>query len=314
MIPKIRRKIFAIFSRELTPDEVQQAEYQAGYKKYMVDAAVGQLDMVGDKITRFYEYNDEFFVYEVEQQNRHTLGVRVCIYTKDPKNLSFANRYSKILPHYMQAKSLLHKVDNPAAVREQIASIMAHALNADENHEVAIRLFSQLFADINSEFNDRIYNKLVFLFSNVFVSFVFGVLSVVRYRWVIHNDLNYSHHQFDILTLLLFVLTCASVGGAFSLSAKLRKLATTKSVHWQTYMLYGLERTFIAMAAGFIFFLAVSAHLVFSKLVEDPATEQHLFTLLFLSVLAGFSETLVPDILVTMEKSSKKQQEEENKS
>lgn len=312
MNQKIYKKISALFSRKLTPEEVEEADYQAGYKKYMLEAAVGQLDMVGDKITRIYEYNDEFFIYEVEQPS-HTLGIRLCIYTKKQKDLTFSNRHSKILPYYMQAKSLLHKVESPANVRTQIASIMAHALSSEDNYDSAAKLFDELFKEINSEFNDRIYNKLTFLYSNVVVSLIFGVTSIIRYQWVINHSPNYSHHHFDILSLLLFILTCASIGGTFSLSAKLRKLATTKSVRWRTYVLYGLERTFIAMAAGFIFFLAVSAHLIFATLIADPKTEQHLFTLLFLSVLAGFSETLVPDLLVTMEKNSKKQQEEENK-
>jgi hypothetical protein len=285
----------------------EEAIHKADHEKYVAHVKVDDLDGHGEKIVRIYASAEDFVIYETEGANP-SLEVKVCIQPRDINDNKFFIRYDKIRLYYTTAKSLLYKVENTANARARIGGIMAHALSKDANVQPAIDAFNELIREIHSEFNDRVYNKLTFLFSNIGISVVLAGFSIWQYYNLSHSK-SYHRYNLDIFTLLPCILACSVIGGTFSLSVKLRNLTMLRSVRRRTYVLYGLERSFISMAAGTIMYFAVSAKLIFTALLSGNDDKQNLFTIFFLAVLAGFSETLVPDLLVTLEKKKEGQEQ-----
>ncbi|HEX8329019.1 MAG TPA: hypothetical protein VF629_15895 [Hymenobacter sp.] len=273
--------------------------YRLEQQNCLSNIAIGNRTEHNELIKQVFVKGDEFVVYEVEGKGLAD-SFKILIYSKKEKDEKLMARFAEIEAKYIEVKSLLHKVPNDPFLKSRIANVLSHAMLSDNRHAKAIELFDNIINEINTEFKDRIYNKIAFLYSNIVICSVLALCS-----WYLYNRVPFvdGYHPYT----LLFVVACASLGGAFSLSYKLRNLSTVRGIKWKIYILYGVERTFIAIAAGFILFLAVSAHLIFGAVVEGAQPEQRMFTLLFLSVLAGFSETLVPDLLVNIERKNKEE-------
>jgi len=255
---------------------------------------VGERDIHNEIIKRIFAVAEGFAIYEIDSQKNNLLKV----YTDD-KNKEVKIRFDKIRTEYNKVRSLLYKTDNDHDIKSVIAAILANALSG--NVRKARKEFKLLQEDINTEFINKFVNKLFFLFTNITICLTCIAFSVYIY---LYNPLFSTHTS---IRNLIFMLTCASIGGAFSLSYKLNNIKIAKGTKPIMYIFYGAERTFISIAAGFILFLAIKADFVFAFadnniVKDDPNKISDMFKLFFLATLAGFSETFIPDLLVSLEK------------
>ena len=77
-----------------------------------------------------------------------------------------------------------------------------------------------------------------------------------------------------------------------------------KAVNKWLYVLYGLERVSISIFGAVIVFLAIKNNLVFGMVNEFP---NPLMGFTLFSIVAGFSETLIPSLLINLGKNEKRQ-------
>jgi hypothetical protein len=258
------------------------------------DLKVGERDAHNETIKRIFAVGNGFMIYEVDSQTTNLLK----LYTDD-NNKEIQTRFDKVRAEYNKVRSLLHKTDPDYDIKSIVASILANALSG--NVRKARKEFKLLQEDINTEFTNRFTNKLFFLFTNIIICLTCIVFSIYVY---INLPL---FGQYTSIRNLTFMLTCASIGGAFSLSYKINNIKIIKGTKPSIYIFYGIERTFISIASGFILFLAIKADFVFTFadndiIKNDPNAVPDLFKLFFLATAAGFSETFVPDLLVSLEK------------
>lgn len=120
-------------------------------------------------------------------------------------------------------------------------------------------------------------------------------LSAIALNTYIYNNYTSLSH----LRNLIFVIAGGSIGGFFSISLGINKIICEKDVANWLYILYGVERIIIATSASTIVYFAIQADLVFSITKKLP---QPLIGFIFFAIVAGFSETFVPNLLIKIEK------------
>jgi hypothetical protein len=93
------------------------------------------------------------------------------------------------------------------------------------------------------------------------------------------------------------VLLCGAIGGFLSVSIGLRKLKIDPHADWRTNAQAGISRIVIAMLASVFMYFAMEAGLLFSALQQEASS----FGVYAASVIAGFSETLIPNAIRRVE-------------
>jgi hypothetical protein len=95
---------------------------------------------------------------------------------------------------------------------------------------------------------------------------------------------------------LVRVATCGAAGGFLSVAIGIRKLDIDPDTRWWVNAYYGLIRLSIAIVSAVILWLLIKAKLVLQPVFSGDAS-QDAFALLAFATVAGFSETLIPNIL-----------------
>lgn len=101
---------------------------------------------------------------------------------------------------------------------------------------------------------------------------------------------------------LVFVVTAGSIGGFLSISRRLRSTVFEKDVNPSLYIIYGIERVFISIFGAIVTYFAIRSNIIFGmvKDLPEPVTGYIVF-----SVLAGFSETFISNLLIKLESEKK---------
>jgi hypothetical protein len=102
---------------------------------------------------------------------------------------------------------------------------------------------------------------------------------------------------------LVRVATCGVAGGFLSVAIGIRKLDIDPDTRWWVNAYYGLIRLTIAIVSAVVLYFLIKAKLVLQP-VFSGASEQEAFALYAFAAAAGFSETLIPNILKRTEERS----------
>lgn len=78
----------------------------------------------------------------------------------------------------------------------------------------------------------------------------------------------------------------------------MRKTIFEKDVKWYLYVIYGVERVFVSIFGAVIVYFAIRANIVFGIANE---LSRPIIGYIVYSIVAGFSETLVPNLLLKLE-------------
>ncbi len=260
----------------------QQKENIAKYK-------IGERDSGGNTITKIFGRGDEYVIYEIETKDL-TDSLKVWIETKIEDNKEPIDNYNKIRVKFSEVKGLLYKVVDKTATKSIISQIIIHAIRG--NFEEANQQFASLIEKINEEYREQFKNRMRLLFCALGLTVVAVLIAVSTYY-------NGCYKNFEHLHNLIYVLAGGSIGGFFSLSIGVNKLVCEQDVQPWLYYCYGLERITIALLASVIMYFAIKSDLAFGicKKMDSP-----LIGYVFFGILAGFSETLVPNLLANIEK------------
>lgn len=102
---------------------------------------------------------------------------------------------------------------------------------------------------------------------------------------------------------LVRVATCGAAGGFLSVAIGIRKLDIDPDTRWWVNAYYGLIRLTIAIVSAIVLYFLIEAKLVLQP-VFSGASSQEAFALYAFAAAAGFSETLIPNILRRTEERS----------
>lgn len=279
----------------MTPEEIEKAaqekaeQYKIEQQKRIGSYMVGAKDQSGFTILRIYGRGDEYVVYEVETRNVAD-SLKVLIDTVVEENNTPINNYIAIKQKVIIVKSLLYKCVDKSTIMATISHTIITAIEGQV--DAANQHLEDLIKEINKEYEDQFKNRMRLLISSLILSVI--LIGVGLSIYLSDLLLEYPH-----LRNLFYTTAGGSIGGFFSISIGINKIVCEKDVAKWLYVLYGFERIIISILAAAIAYFAIQTNLVFglAKNLPNPTIGY-----IFFAILAGFSETLIPNILTKVEK------------
>jgi hypothetical protein len=270
----------------MTPEETKYKEDQI---KRMESFAVGKKASSGDLITKILARGDEYVIFEIQTKYLSD-SIRLQIDTIKEVDNTLTDRFNDIRSNFSKLKGLLYKVYDDSSLKVRIAHILAHGIMGKTVE--ANTQFEELITEINTEYSNQFKHRLRYLITLVAITMGLILFSIDTYY-------NKRYFQMPNIRIFIFVLTGGSIGGFLSVSRRLRKTVFEKDVNKYLYIIYGIERVFISILGAIIIFFAIKSNLAFG--IVNELTKPAYGFILF-SIVAGFSETLIPNLLIRLEK------------
>lgn len=272
-----------------TPEEEKKRLYKEEQKKELAKYRIGEKDSNGYTISKVFGRGDEYVVYEIDTKDLVD-SLKVWINTQVEENTIPIDNFNKVRAKFSEVKGLLYKVVDKTTTKTIISHIIIDAIRG--NADSANTQFETLIKQINQEYKEQFNNRMRLLISGLLFAGLVIAFAIGTYY-------NGCYKKFEHLHNLIYVVAGGCVGGFFSLSIGLNKIVCEKDVAWWLYIIYGIERIIIALLASAIVYFAIQADLVFSicKKMTNPVIGYVIF-----AIVAGFSETLVPNLLTRLEK------------
>ena len=243
----------------------------------------------GQNVKWVYLKADEYVIYEVESKDlSNSIRVSVEPWTEDDKNNREGN-FFKISATYVEMKGLLYKVFDEANVKSRLASLIGLAINGDV--ETATEGFKLLRDEINKTYENLFKNRIRYLATVLFFAVLFSILSCTVYYCNVFDDKHINKE-------LIYVITAGTIGGFISVSRRIKQMVFDKDVNKYLYIFNGLERVALSAFGAIISYFMIQSSIVFGFISE---LNESTYGMIVLSFLAGFSETLIPNLLIKLE-------------
>lgn len=250
----------------------------------------GGKDLAGNTITYIYARADEYVIYGIQTKDK-TSAIRVSTspWTEEDKNKIEVN-YVKIRAKYVEVKGHLYKATGKFMMG-RIAQVLAHGI--DGFIEEAEAQFDNIVEQINTDYKEQFKNRLRYLSTVLSVVVLLIALSILcyNYDWFNLKELNQT---------LIYVCTAGSIGGFISVSRRIRQMVFEKEVGSFLYVFYGLERVFISILGSIVVYFIIRSNILLGFVNE--LGELAIYGILVFAFVAGFSETLIPNLLIKLEK------------
>ena len=270
--------------------EQNAEEYKAAQKKRMDALVIGGKDRNGNIINRIFAFSDEYVVYEIET-NILSDSIKVWIDTIVEENNKPVENYEKIKPKFAELKGLLYKVEDIDSMKVRIGYILPLAISG--NIDLAIDSLDKLKKEINERYIDLFAFRMYFLIT----SLIFVIINIVIAANCYYSNLFSEHNQ---IKSLIYVATGGSIGGLISITNRLRNISFESGVGKIWYILYGIQRIVISILFGVVIYFAILTNTIFG-FVNNLDLHRSIFGFIIFGVVAGFSETLIPTLLINLE-------------
>ena len=265
--------------------------YKAEQIQRMNNLIVGSNDPTGSKITKIFSKGDEYLVYEVATKNSSE-SIKVLIDTQIEDDTEKADNFSMIRGKFTRIKGMLYKVTDDTSIKTRISHITSHGINGKPDE--ANKQFDELIEEIEIEYTNQSKHRINFIFTTMLIV----IVSVIISSFIYHQNLL---QDTPIIRDLVFTTTGALIGGFISISRKLKSIIFQKDISNRIYVFYSIERMLIASLAGATLYFAIKSNIVFGLIKE---LENPIYGYILFSTAAGFSETLIPNLLIKLEKES----------
>jgi len=243
---------------------------------------VGDLDLNNEKITAIYCATEDYLLYEVKKNGIVNRIVKDSL-NEYVKNISKLNPLINKFEDYMSSKWKRRKY------AQKLATAIANCLDNDIK-QGELHLKSVIVTLENEKITK---NKLVYLISCVAIVFINIAICCLIHR---NNLLD------NKLSGLYILATFGSFGGLISVSLKINKLDFELFYNPLLQIWIAMSRISIAMISSLIAYVLIKSNLVLG-FIEDT---ENIFVFYSISVLAGFSEYYIPDLLGSIAKKEKK--------
>ncbi|HIF9127761.1 TPA: hypothetical protein ACX6PG_000043 [Photobacterium damselae] len=276
----------------LSSEELYKKAQRARLAKYLI----GEKDGMGYTINKVYARGDEYVIYEAKELS-DIESLKVVIDTEIENNREPIDNFSKVKDKFDKLKSVMYKSGMDASYKQRAASALVTGImgNIDESKN----LFKAIEDDALEEYKNKIYGRLFYLLGALVLTMFFVAISLgvyfFRYEDFIKDNIHFAH--------VMYGITFACFGGLFSVSLKAKEVYAQRAIGYWMFAVYGAERLIISIISGIAAYTLVSSGLLFSVFQNNSSS---IFSLLTLCFVSGFSETLIPNSLNKLEKSSSK--------
>jgi hypothetical protein len=269
--------------------EAARIEYQEKRKIEMDAIKVGQRDGNNREITKVLIEATEYFIYEINTPNISD-SLRTYIHTEEEEDKNgILDHYNKIRSCISDAKRDMYKSMDPVVYKGRVAHLISQALNGDPDE--ARTQFGKLIEEVNKEYRGQFENRVRYILTALLAVFFCIALSITIYTTDILNIKNL--HQF------IYIATAGSIGGFISVSRRLKDTVFERDVWSGIFILYAIERIVVAIFASIAVLFAIKCNLAFGFF--NNKNQNPLYGYIVFSLVAGFSETFLPNLLIKLE-------------
>jgi hypothetical protein len=233
----------------------------------------------GDIIDHIFEAYDDLLIYRVKGE------ACVSVYF-DEEDGQYKKNLSKISKKMAELKACVcTKLENKKFAR-QIALIYKTALLGDA--ETAELISDKVLVEAQS-FKMGIA-RLLYLIS------CFSIVALMLIFCVLQDNYFMSEYLMPYAKIMLF----GSIGGFISVFISLKKLNLEININYWSQSVYGIFRITVAILSAIVSYL-----LIRSELILPSINTENVFVYYIFAVVAGFSETFIPNVLKKIEKDKK---------
>jgi hypothetical protein len=263
--------------RELPKENTEPENQHLTDPEFNFYSKVGDLDPIGRRIEAIYFSSDQnYFIYHIGNYSLEIVAVDGSLLSKNSK----ANEiYGRILDYF---------ASNAELKRKYVKSI-AFAIKTlyDGDSEIAINILEATYKNITRFLKRKA--ELAYLLGAITLMFIGLITYFLTYKAGNLND--FGH-------IIFCALIFSSLGGFLSVALNVKNLDVDVQNSFPITMFYGAQRVFLAMISGvFIYFLISSK--IFLAFFENLQNINIYYVAFF---LCGFSERLVPNLMLNFEK------------
>ncbi|MGZ5620446.1 MAG: hypothetical protein ACXWFG_06225 [Methylobacter sp.] len=276
----------------------EQKDYEKETKEKMAKFVVGGTDTIGNTIKRIFSKGDEFVIYDISGVSSIE-SMKVFIRSKKEDDIELEKRYQLIKEEFSKFKSVLYKTNADLSYKWRAANAISVALCGNKDVDVAKRLLETITKEALDEYKEIQCGRLWYLCGALIFTLITTLVALGLY--LLRTSDFVSNNQG--LTLFVYASAFSAFGGLLSISIKLKEILIEKELDNIKYALYGAQRLLFSILAGFAVVILIKSGIVFANLM---AGNNHLYALMTMCYLAGFSETLIPNALKNLEEKSEK--------
>lgn len=254
---------------------------------------IGATDVNGNHIKRIFSRGDSYVIYEIETDISSD-SLRVMINPdNDPKFVSHETNYEEIKKEVNEIKAVLFKGKRENALKHLIAPAISKGIKGDTSGAKA--MLNELKTRIENEYLDSFKKKIYYSASSLLVVLILTALSY----WTYCDWISWGTTDKSLTKLFLYSATAGSLGGYISLALKLRKIDIDSGLPISNVLFYGIERMIISVFNGILIVIIIRSDLLLSVINQSDNPQWGYLTF---SIIAGFSENYIPDVLNKLEK------------
>lgn len=240
-------------------------------------------DYNGNLVVNVLASANEYSIYEIDTpipENR----LRVYIDgINDEREEKLTSRFNLVKHNYLLAKSLLYRSSNFNLMKSRVAHVLATALSSDDPDPN--KNFQILIDEIRAEYKKVVWRRVTFVLP------AYTVLILLSINCLLINC-NPAYLALELPRDIPKFLLLTVVGGVLSITYSLKKYVFETDPSKWFYFLLGWERISLALLAGVVVFVGIKSDLFLCHIFQANHYAQ-----LFFGVVAGFSETCIPNIL-----------------
>ncbi len=273
---------------EIIQSEKEEARkiYQEKRKVAMEMIKVG-LNDGNSEITKVFVEANEYFIYDIAE------SIRTYIHTEEDEDLNkILDKYNAIRSCIADAKRDMYKAIDPVVYKGRVAHLISQALNGDVDE--AKEQFAKLVDDVNIEYRHQFLSRIIYLVSAL-------SLVIIGISTTLHI---YTNDVFAIKNLqqFIYIATAGSVGGFISISRRLPEMSFARALPRYIFIIYAMERIFISVVGALAVFFIIKSNLALGFL--NVKNQNPLYGYIVFSIVAGFSESFLPNLLIKLENKS----------
>lgn len=245
----------------------------------------GGIDTNGYNIVAIYDKGSCYAIYEIDTPD---LAQRLSVFIDSVDDSTYSTlmgRFLQVQAKFIEAKGVLYKSNNINTYKQQLVNVLS---NLFHNIELSIddinSKLDEIIKDINSEHKKFVLNKIAYIMPTVLTL----ICSLVVFISV-HEDQK-MYFYYHMISLVIFG---SCIGGLFSILYSQKQNDLERLSDYRLfYTIVGIERLMIAILGGIVAFCIIKSNTI----LPNVEAASYWDTLLIL-IVAGFSESLVPNLL-----------------
>jgi len=276
-------------STPLTNEQRYHQEQKTRISQYKVNAK----DENGNLITKIYARGDEFVIYESTDFPVYE-SLRINLDTIKEDDTEKGKSLAEIKGDIDKFLAACARYNGTQLDKKRAANAIATAILGDSVKAKGI--IENIIKDIKQDYKDIMYGRLFYIIGALSLTIT---LMFIAKNGYMHRQLTQNNYM--VYLHLKYACAFSAIGGLISISLKIKQYNTDRELSKLFYYFNGCERITISVLAGILAYFMIKGQVFFGFLNIDNGASP---ALLIVCALAGFSESLIPNTLRTLEKKS----------